>query len=96
MSVCQIRSTICLHLLVFLLNMQRVTRETWPPGGFVSVKLNGVFIVFSIPLYQCCPALWSRERTHSFIRCTGGNRQSFVFVCVCVSGSLRLGLFSRD
>lgn len=101
MSVCQIRSTICLHLLAFLLNMQRVTRETQPPSGFVSVKLNGVFIVFSIPLYQCCPALWSREHTQSFIRCTGGNRQSFVFVCVCVSGSftpwtLLKGLIQRN
>lgn len=34
-------------------------------GNFVSGRLNSVFIVFSIPLYQCCSALWSREHTHS-------------------------------
>lgn len=84
-----------------LLSMQRVTGETLLPGGFVSVRLNSVFIVFSIPLYQCCPALWSREHTHSFIRSSAGNCQSFVCACMCVSGSftpwtLLKGLIQRN
>ena len=82
--------------------MQRVTRETLLPSGFVSVRLNSVFIVFSVPLYQRCPALWSREHTHTVsleavVVIVILRACVCVHVCVCVCQAvLRLGLSSRD
>lgn len=75
--------------------MQKVAGETRRPSGFSSVKLNGVFIVFSIPLYQRCPALWSREHTHSFIRSSSGNCQPFVRLCVGLSMLLQASFTPR-
>lgn len=82
--------------------MQRVTGETLLPSGFVSARLNSVFIVFSVPLYQSCPALWSREHTHTV------SLEAVVVIVIlcacaraCVSGSftpwtLLKGLIQRN
>lgn len=67
--------------------MQRVTGETLLPSGFVSARLNSVFIVFSVPLYQSCPALWSREHTHTV---SLEAVVVIVILCACVCARARV------